>query len=392
MAIFISPLAMYSVSLGVSISLDRLLLIISLIFLPFTGWVFKHTKYALIPAGILLLTVIANLLFTLVLNTSVIFSYFLALLYFVLALVVFNQGSFDIVKRAFTVWSVLFLFFSFWALYNQIVLGNLIYDPPFGGSYADAAHKRTMMGNGRLFLPYASAPFLSFVTGFIVLWCYVNKDKLVSKRSFYFLVATCCIVTLLTQSRGPIYSLILCLFLYFFYQSVIIKLSGKFLLKAAVVFGVLLVLAAINFDSIVNSRMFPDIGEIAQSRHAKLRLEALDIYGDFQFFNLVLGGGLGVIHILGTSPYSFMSYLTVLVELGVIGFVSYSVIMFLPIIFVCFRKKVFEYEYKAISVVVLNLFLCLCHLFYEYKTLVPLWIILGYLVVASLEKKEHVRR
>lgn len=387
LAITLSPLALYSISIGVSLSLDRLFLFISLATLPFVKHDLKSFKFVFILFFLILLSIFVNILTVNDLNPPLLSSYLLAFFYFIVSMLYFYSNSFSKVKIIFTFWMVFYLFFALWALYNQEVLGKLAYNPPFGVSYEDALHKRTMMGNKRLFLPYASAPFLSMITSFIVLWYLViNKNILKFNKAHVFIIIAAIAIVLMTKSRGPFYSLCLCLLLYYAKNIGLIRVNLKLLYKVVITALILFLVVLYNFESVSSSRLIPDLGVLAQSRHASLRLESLYIFSKFDFFNLLFGGGMGVIKELGSSPYSFMSYLTVLVELGVFGFIVYTFIMIAPSMLLLFREKWGSYLYSPMQILVLNLFIFLCHFFYEYKTLVPLWIVLGYLVSASLER------
>ncbi|MFH0272482.1 O-antigen polymerase [Vibrio jasicida] len=368
LAIIFSPFANYSIA---SLSIDRFFLILSLIFL-FTGVISRKeiTEYFLVITIFLLLCFINGSS-----DIGIILSYFVAYSYFFISKsMIIRVNKIEKINKILLSITFVLLFFCLWATYNVYFLGRIEYPDPFGFAYSDPEHRRTMMYNYRLFLPYASAPFLALVSGFILLWFYFFS----SKRDLINFMVIIILFTILiaTKSRGPLYSIIFCVTLYHILKFFLYTISKKDFF-----FFIIVILCCSFFfyfglsSDISNSRLIPDLNEILNSRHADLRLFAIDIFSNSNFFSIIFGGGVSYFASLGFGAYSFMSYLTVLIEFGVIGGLSFIFLMFSPI---CNIMLIRKHSVFTLKIFLLCLYLALCHLFYEYKTLVPAWIFLGF--------------
>ncbi|MDU0114570.1 hypothetical protein RT723_16550 [Psychrosphaera aquimarina] len=393
LSIVFSPFAAYSLNLGISISIDRFFLLISLGSL-FACMLFQNKTQKI---TLFYVFIIFYLLFVSYLNSSFEFSgllsYVLALSYFIVTYYYFYEvKSWEKIQTLLSIWTFIFLLFAGWALYNQLILKNLVYSDPLGIEYSDPVHRKTMMLNGRLFLPYASAPFLAFVCGFIFIWNKIRENIYhVNRWESNFISISSIVILFLTQSRGPLYSLVVCLSFYYA-MKFIIRREIKFSFLILIVFSLAVCgYVVYSFHEVIfSSRLIPSLESILQSRHADLRLEALEIYSNFSTFNLFLGHGTGYYSLVGNAPYSFMSYLTVLIELGLIGLFLFLIITFLPTLFICFKilRNNNVISINDSGIIALNFYIAFCHIFYEYKTLVPLWILLG--LLASISSKGKI--
>lgn len=382
LAIAFSPLAIYSTSIGVSISFDRLLVICYFLLFPFRKNISRHLFYYIVLVLCFVSYILFSTMFSKYTSDPTALSYIMALLYFIIAIDIFSNApekQIAFIKRLFI---VIIAGFAAWALYNQFVLLNIYYSPPFIDSYDDVAHKQKMMGNGRLFLPYASAPLLGFVSALLLLDKIVLKKREASKLEVFLSVVALVLILALTQSRSPLYALLVSLFVF----TLLHRRFYDFQRPTTLLWSMIIALLAffltvyVDYDSL-NNRVVPNISDLLNGRHFHLRFISIQLFENSSLWDKLFGMGLSAIHYEGQSPYSFTSYLTVLIEFGIVGLVLYLIISFSHV-FVIFRSISSSKRLNAhfLGLLLLSIFIFLVHFLYEYKTFVPIWIFTGYII------------
>jgi len=384
----VTPLAAYS--LVASISLDRLLLCFALLLFPLHILNTKKNICAItICFSLLLVSLIASLLFGVSSGSELAPMFFLCYVYFFVCFAFSKNNVFILHQISFVLkcWLLILLMFGAYVFYQQYILGNLYYTDPLGMEYSDPQHRRLMMGNKRFFLPYASAPFLGFVAGFIFLWFFCVNSLRGSNKFFICFLAF--LVLLLSMSRGPLYALIGSALFVYLARFLVANIKATYTIMAKIIFclfmGVCFLLYILLVEpvgleyAVTDSRLMPTFESIVESRHMVLRLDAIGMFLEASLVNKLFGSGLGFYSLNGEAPYSFMSYLTILVEMGIFGLVAFilplllSMALSLGMLFSPCRNA----RMKGVLIFSLILYVATCHMFYEYKTFVPIWIVTG---------------
>jgi len=386
------PLELYNIKFGLSWSADRMLLMLLLVFFPFY---YKYRCSSLGVAGyavvLLLFFLMLGSILTADFGISLKFLPSLVQSYILFGLTAFviknNPRAFEIVKPILYSWVVILVVFSCYMIFFYHILG-LTYVPfPFGGEYSDEAHRMAMMRSQRLFLPFASAPFLGAVSGFIALWGLTifirTKRWLILGAGFIMLL-----IAILAMSRGPMLALIVS-FSFFMVAGFFLRVIKH--IKPLLVFVIVLAATALvimfiqemqieNIGKMSINRLSIDVDEIGQSRHMDIRLNALDVFVNGSFPQIMLGQGLGSYAMQGLGAYSFTSYLTILVETGVFETLVFLFVFSYPLV-KCWKGMFSAYNsvrFISLHFFVLAFYIFLTHLFYELKTLRPLWLQLAF--------------
>ena len=388
------PLALYNVDLGVGWSADRVLLLFLILLFPL--YYIKRKSSCVVAFVLVSIGIMGMLLSMLGGNgTEGIIRYLPSLLQsyaiFFIGAFVFkdNPRSMKILNLIITYWAVIFLLFSVYMLFHYYAVNSKYVPFPsfFGGEYSDLEHRLRMMRSQRLFLPFPSAPFLGAIAGFISLWGFIVFLKTKRRLMLVLGILMLC-VTVLTLSRGPVLSFAVAfIFLLGAGSSLKVVKVNKQLLGVIIMFVILYI--SINFyqglqlemtgKSSIN-RLAIDTEQLGESRHLFLRLHALELYSQGEPFQLFFGQGLGAFEKSGVGAYSFSSYLTLLVEVGFVGAFILSTIIALPLL----RSGMNLFSNKKqtrllfLSIFSMTLFIALAHLFYEFKTLQPLWLLTSF--------------
>jgi hypothetical protein len=386
------PLALFNIKFGLGWSADRLLLMLLLVFFPFY---YKYRCSSLGVAGYAVALLLFFLMFGSILTAdfgiSLKFLPSLVQSYILFGLTAFviknNPRAFKIVKPILYSWVAILVVFSCYMIFFYYILGLKYVPFPFGGEYSDEEHRMAMMRSQRLFLPFASAPFLGAVSGFIALWSLTifirTKQWLILGVGFIMLL-----ITILTMSRGPVLSLIVSFSFFMvagFFLRVIkrIKPLLVFILLATAVALIIMFIQEMQVENIGRAsldRLSIDIDEIGQSRHLDIRLNALGSFVNGSFVQILFGQGLGSYGVRGIGAYTFSSYLTILVETGVFEALVFLFVVSYPL-FKCWKGMFSAYNsvrFMSLHFFVLALYISLTHLFYELKTLQSLWLQLAF--------------
>lgn len=385
-----TPLQLYNLSFaGLSWSLDRVLLVIAFLMLPF--YMQKRRMRIGLPQVLMVLSCL-SLPMSAVTGDGM-DSYFSDIaLSLGQGMILFGIGSFVVkdnpkaLKIATFIglgWFAIFGVFSVYMLYFYYVKGAIAVPYPFIGYISDFdIHKLMMMRSRRLFMPLASAPFLGAAAGFMGMFFFCVY--LQTKRFMgFFLGLGFVFICLLTLSRGPMLSFVLA-----FSVMIGVGLAMRVVhldrrlfiagLACLLVFGGLRYYQHFQMEKegkATSSRMTIDLEKISQGRHLQLRLHAFTMLQRSSAPQLLFGQGFGAFEKDGIGAYSFTGYLTLLVETGLYGATIFTLIYLLPLLsawlsFVRHRKRIPWMFY----VFCMALYLFCCHLFYELKAVRELWI------------------
>jgi len=236
-------------------------------------------------------------------------------------------------------------------------------------------------------MPTASAPFLGAVSGFFAIYGITDFLSNNNKKTLFTSIAMLA-VCILTLSRGPLLSFLISITVYHLLVSMYVKNN---LNKASLIvpFVFLLVFISISiyssfqlseFGRDTASRLIFTAQDILESRHLSLRARALELFIDGSFSQKIFGCGLGSIGEDGLGAYSFSSYLTILVETGLLGAVGVLVVMLSPIKKL-YKKTKFHIAYRTMFIQYFSMavFLLLVNSFYELKTLQLLWVLMSFI-------------
>jgi hypothetical protein len=379
-------------------NLDRLLFLILILFVAF------NLNKVVIKGAARLSIVLAYALSVLVLISflvneksyiTIFIAYNFFLTYFVFSLLIFcyqrDGSNYEFGRELFysiiIIWSIAAIVFSGWALYNQLVLGQIIYPSFLELPESSEVRYRTMMSGFRLFLPFPTAPHLGFMCLGVVLILIIDlyKKTPISIKLKVFLISILLIIALVTQSRSPLYAFLLSIVVLFSGNVIFSsrnKKSRSILIVASMAFLVPVSLLSFYYLDFGLGRLDLDIAKIMESRHLSIRLDAIQIIMTSDVKSLIFGQGVGTLLNYGIAPYTFTSYLTVLYEVGIFGAIFYCLIIFSPILALLLRpkKRARLYCYSLSEVSSIFVFIFVSNLFYEFKLLPVSAILTAYLI------------
>jgi hypothetical protein len=307
-----------------------------------------------------------------------------------------NLRSLKIIVLITYSWSIILSFFSIYMIYYYYILGTSDMPFPLEGyySYMDE-HVLNMLKGKRLFMPFGSAPHLGAVTGCVSLLCiciYLQSRQIAS------LVISCAmlIICVLTLSRGPVLAYVLAAILLVGVGSIykVVKVDRRLVAIGAIA---ILLFGSVEYYRYVqpnaNLERLVNFENIQYSRHAELRLFALEQYTGGTLSELLVGHGFGIFQEKGIGAYSFSSYLTILVELGLLGSLVFLITLLLPLYYAWGKYRLGGItDTWYFFVLCLGIFIFLAHSFYELKTVRPLWILSGFVYGMSSSRRDVVYR
>lgn len=383
------PLEMYNVRLGLNWSLDRVLLGLLMIMLPLY-W----ARIGSLPLFPLILALLGWFATTISVASgagldsfalNIIPSIFQGYALFAVSVVVFanNPKAVKLAVIIGLVWFFIFSFFAVWMLYFYYVVGARVVPLPFAGYVFDFdPHKLDQFSSQRLFMPFASAPHLGSVCGFLAIFFFVIY--LYSRRLPSILLCISFVgIAFLTLSRGPFLAIAICF-------GLLVILGGTFKVvrldkRIFAIFFVALS-AVVGLEGYkafqqeqtgraTAERLQIDVEEIKYGRHLALRLYAFELFAESNVAQVVFGQGFGAFLKTGVGAYSFASYLTLMVESGLFGMAVFLTVLLYPIFkgWLAFQStgRAQPLYFFAFT---LGCYLFLSHSFYELKSLGVLWV------------------
>jgi len=377
-------------------NLDRLLFFILILFVAFNLnkiAIKGAVRFSIGIAYALMVLVLISFLANEKSHITTFLAYKIFLTYFVFSLLVFcyqlnisnHEFGRDLFYSIIIIWSIAAILFSGWALYNQLVLGQIIYPSFLELTESSEVRYRTMMSNFRLFLPFPTAPSLGFMCLGIVLILIIDlyKKTPISIKLKVFLISILLIIALATQSRSPLYAFLLSIVVLFSGNVIFSsrnKKSRTILVVASMAFLVPVSLLSFYYLDFGLGRLDLDIAKIMESRHLSIRLDSIQIIMTSDVKSLIFGQGVGTLLNYGIAPYTFTSYLTVLYEVGIFGAIFYCLIIFSPILALLLRlkKRARLYCYSLSEVSSIFVFIFVSNLFYEFKLLPVSAILIAY--------------
>jgi O-antigen ligase len=290
----------------------------------------------------------------------------------------------------FNIYTYVYLYYNY--LINGKSLSNIrmpfmnIFPFRIIGLYLDPGRSNSFFGVvPRVGLLYKNPTHLSLAIALaIILSFYILKrnNKTYLKFLVFLINFILTIILFNTFSRSGIFALIISVIIIiiirFFinYKGKIIVKKNKIILFLVILFLLLPVLYK-TIPMVLNSRLFN--ASNSTSRHLEMRIEALKIWLS-NTLNFLLGIGLfnSPIYAETTSAHFHSSYINILVERGIIGFIfSFSIYIYI----------FFKLLYKALknngNYIIFNSFICILisFLFYEFFYSFPVWIVLAIISV-----------
>ena len=406
--VLLLPFAAYSISVGlVNISLDRVLGIIMIIsFLYYLLFIGKIRNDLFI---ILYILNILYLLFNRLLLGPHLHNLFpMALYNLVMSFIVYYWicSNFKNIRHTINVFLPLFIIhitFTFYTLYQWISNNNYALTLPFSHnlhflSKTEMFHL-TVLSEGisiipRVSLPYGTPPWLSIIMAcFTIIFIYmiINYKPQNNKKPpkvLYLSLILSLITTLLTMSRSGLLSLLIG-GIYFISSLGILKKSyivkSVFWIIIIVLIGTLYLTNHTVIAKVFSDR-FLDFTQQSSQGHLDARYSGYHAFMGASLINKLFGIGVGNI----PGLHYHMTYLSVLVEKGIVGF-----ILHFGIYFIALKKLIFIKDTKinfgdiilkkfAISILIT---LLVGHLLYEFNYLPLIWVFLG--VVLGISKLLH---
>jgi len=291
------------------------------------------------------------------------------------------------VAYAFGVSALLYLAYALYTGYMLWVSRQPIIDPPFANAISfvtsfssEEARLQRMYYLRRFCLPFSVPQALGYVSG-LLSFVFVVRWVSDSRRLWVFLAGAMVALMLLTFSRSAIFAVALG------YGVVVWRLAvarGK--INSTVV-KMVIVWMAVMILIVVLSRMGYDLpldrlvqfGSTDNNlAHYEIRKLALDVWLNQPLLKQMTGIGVGNFSRVGEAWKAHMTYTNVLVERGVVGFVSScTIFMALPIVFWlrCRRDR------RRENVVWLGagLTIFMANAFYSFFGFTALWMLYAYL-------------
>jgi len=370
------PLSAYQFSIGIGISLDRILLPLVLILVLTLRFDKVHGLLTV------LFLLFSSSVFSILFSNSYEWvgfyklgpSWFQSIIVFVFSVLVAEKFGEFWVRRIFLLNLLVLFFFACYGFWYRYILDdvNVIY--PFSSylpDLLDNKHKWTMLYHKRLFFPFSSAPRLGFVAGFLTIYYIFFSPE--TRRRFFF-VAASLFILIVTISRGPMLSLFLSIFLVLVFTNFY---RGRFfpLLISTIFISVLFVL--IGYVDLSDSSKFERLFSLSAEDeslqgHLGIRLRVLNLVFNNSVVNMFFGYGLGQTEPLLNVSSAHSSYFTQLFEQGLFGIFSYALVYLLILRNAWLLYKV-KPSRRALGLFVLAVYLTLIHFAYDAISMVILW-------------------
>jgi len=326
-------------------------------------------------------------------------TFVLGLLSFLFCYLVFvNDGkmikAFRYVVGGWTVVITGFSIFSAVSIYvlNQIPLQDYLVE-----------HQARVAASKRLLLPTSTPPHLSLYSTILSVWFVLAWLK--TRRLLGLLVAAVMFgVCVLTYSRSGFVTLLLTGLVLGWagshWRVLNVRLSTFVAFLGILGLGWLFPTMARELVYLVDSdiplRLLEyDVGELRMEKHYEYRVQSFLIFTNANPIEKLFGVGVG--QFMRRAPesedatYSFSIYLTALAELGLLGFTTLGALFLYPILsFSSKMNKCGRNRFPYFLGFALSLVLAIGNLFYEYKSFIVIWIVLGWVYALANSRREVV--
>jgi hypothetical protein len=384
------PLYSYSVRIGgVGLSFDRLILLAAFLLFIVACLNARKVSFPLLFIYILFLLVFtgANAAFSTGENNVMLPAIYSILVFLLFSEIRYRSNGFHIATN---IGFCIYLLFTGYALIYFIQTGlNLVYKPLYQFMpFLDSAlmSKAEEMSKGFSFLPrfqfpFATPPHLAVVNAVFALYYYYyfNKCKNGKTKILYLLAFLLAIASiLLTQSRSGAFTLVIALVVFSILQNNLIKHSIKIVFFSVILFMPIVYIVGLD-NLLLFTRRLTDLSSInVNSGHYIARVDGVNYFKSMLFYENIFGSGIGSYPFLHTH----MSYLTILIERGVIGLILFivplGIVLFKVINVLMSAKKLgnerLDYSYHLAGVILIYI----AHFTYEFTYVMPLYVFLGY--------------
>ncbi len=297
--------------------------------------------------------------------------------------------------RAWRIAAVLLELMAAYSLYAIYVSGETITDVPFRSwipfelSDPSMHYETVSLSSNRIFLPFSTPPALGMVAGFFALYfvmAYVNAGKKCDLFHSLAMGSVC----LLTISRSGIFATCVGMLVLIWFGMKMPDQCRKRLYRLSRWAMVLMLSGSISFGGALFAdkefgRLFDGMDSENNIAHWQVRVIGLQTYLDGDFTSQLVGVGLGDYRrATRHASAAHMSFLTILVERGIFGFLLANALMLLlPVIWlrrVWLYRRLLPYE-VACAAISIQIFIA--NLLYELHQLAFLWIMLGWIASAT---------
>jgi O-antigen ligase len=344
-------------------------------------------------------------------SSSVFFNEIMGITLIFLFINVYNHKDINNLLKSY-LWSMFIpILLSIYTYFHLIFLNTKI-NNIFGYPLDEGVIHRMDMGKFiRLSLPFGSPPHLSLaiISAIIILMYYLFKEKINCKKILLLLLLLAVFIGTLTRTTiiSLALSLIIILFIVIVNKDVVKRRTVSIVKKKklfkiilisfiglSVFTGSIFVLPDGTFNKLV--RRFSELQK--NSRHFLVIYEGFNILSE-KLSNFFLGiGTKGSIYYQGVyahlPPHFLNSYLTILVERGVIGFFLYYgfyFILLIELFLICSKNK--NRLNLMLLLVLINILISF--LGYELRGIIPIWILTAimtsYLANSNLASKQIAR-
>jgi hypothetical protein len=400
-SIIFEPLSGYQVSLGgINLTISRLCLISALIFLMFQ--ILMKSKIDVSPVAIAVYGFLLVLLIGAITGGADVTGRGLGLAYSVIFYYIVqdtfmrDKNPFRLILSSSYFHIGILIFFGFWAQFHLIYYGEVIKSLPLQQSFSflrliesNALEAIQPLGQlTRLALPY-SEPQLYGLSCFLLMFIIAIKLSNLNIALLFVLGG----LLLLSGSRSPLFAGVLAFSLVLMFNVSIIqkilagKIKYKFLFRA-MIFSILFIITSLFIwssfgvylsDFIDLDRLFN--AEDSTSVHMEHRIAALNIFLNNTLIEIFFGCGPSCFaNSTGLLAGAHMSYLTILLEQGVLGLLVFVFLLSIYPYILLLRCKniVGSHIYTSIHMILLTI--VFCGLFYDFAGFPIVWIVVGGLI------------
>ena len=407
--IFFAPIDIYRIEFPFSnLSLFRVFFIV-LIFFFFLQLILKSKIKKLPNIYFFLILSIFSLVIglfqtiSLQLSKEFILNEFMGVILIFLFVNIYTRNDLIVLVKTYIASLIIAIFFAIFVYYKYIINGTLVIDLPFTNKLSFLVpvtnNFKYALRSGqipRLILPFSTSPHLALNLSLAIIYIFFFKRFYNHRKSLSIILLVAFLAVLIgTLTRSVLISLTLAFFLYFILQirkkKYIINFSKRKVSIAIIVLSFFIVLFVIFFPTEIIEKLFARFSELGEhnffnsDRHFLLIHEAFIIWLK-NIKTFLVGIGIGNIR-FQKGVYTYLppksmlnSFLTVLVERGIVGFVLlYSFYLYL---FAFLLKSFQKYSrFLPYSFLFIMINILIVYNLYELRLLLGVWINLSFISI-----------
>lgn len=289
------------------------------------------------------------------------------------------------IVRSFAICLLITATLSTHQIISLYLLDTKEYTPPLSfftpDGFLSSEHTIQMNALKRIYWPLSTTHALGYLTCFLSLFFIITYFQYGNKKYILFAVIAT-FIGFATLSRGPLLALLSTTFVFFTtgYIKKAIRLNLKLLTSfCAIGLATTLITLSIIYSAtqlgITQFERLSDTTSDGLEGHFGIRAISIALFWSSSAYNQILGYGLGSFHSLTGTSSAHMSYLTILIEQGLIGLSLFCYIVFWPIW--KGTKHIINKgttDVGKVAILPLSLFIALAHAFYNLSNSSIIWL------------------